>query len=160
MDRFVRFVSVWPESIENERTEAWLITAGLFPRADQPRDRLPVHSSDSSTMAARKGKTKTLTKIDPDTLKIKAYSFSQHATATGHRPTRATTSINPTVRNAAPLREPVVFNPDPSNFVGDSSGDEDGSEGVSRDYYIARVCPFYPLSASTLSPERVDSHQR
>ena len=101
-------------------------------------------------MATRKGKTKTLTKIDPDTLGLKAYSFSQHATATGRRSTRATTSINPTVRNApAPPPEPVVFNPNPSNFVGDSSADEDDSEGASREYYIARVCFFYSLSAST-----------
>ena len=101
-------------------------------------------------MAGRKARNKTLTKIDPETLTLKAHAFSQHGTH--DTAARVTTTIDPAVRPAT-LPEPILFNADLSSFVGDSSGDEGDSEGVSREYYIARVRVF-------LFTGRVDSPQR
>lgn len=123
------------------------VGVSVFPRANQPRDRLPPHSS--STMPGRKAKTRTLTKIDPDTLSSGARAFSQHGTS--NTAARVTTTINPTPRPAT-LPEAIPFNVDPSNVVSESSGDEGNGEGGAREYYIARVRAFS-------FPGRVDSPQ-
>jgi hypothetical protein len=100
-------------------------------------------------MPGRKGKTRTLTKIDPDILTPGARAFSQHGTS--NVAARVTTTINPTLRPAT-LPEPIPFDVDPSNVVSESSGDEGNGEGVTREYYIARVRAF-------LFPGCVDSPQ-
>jgi hypothetical protein len=90
-----------------------------------------------------KAKLRTLTKIDPSILKPKPQAVSQHSRNDG---TRITTTINHVPQPAAPAN----FDPDVSNFIAKQlEGDSTDDEGVSRSYYVARVCPSPPSTFYT-----------
>lgn len=89
-----------------------------------------------ATTGKRKAK-KTLTKIDPSTLKQRPQATSQHAADNG---TRVTTTVNPILQPPViPGLDTFTFDADASNF--DEEFLEDGG-GASRGYYVARVCTF------------------
>ena len=91
-------------------------------------------------MGKRKAKNKTLTKIDPGTLKSKPLAVSQHAT---HKGTRVTTVINPVSQSPLPSIDPLGFDLDLTNFNEEHLGETISEEDVSRAYYVSRVCGSY-----------------
>jgi hypothetical protein len=98
-------------------------------------------------MGKRKSKNKTLTKIDPSILKPKLIAVSQHA---AHDGARVTTTVNPArVLPVSPV-DPLAFDFDPGGFNEDFEEDEEDQEeeSILREYYVARVCVFCPLSRS------------
>lgn len=93
-----------------------------------------------------KARLKTLTKIDPSILKPKPQAVSQHSKNDG---TRVTTTINRAPQPVAP----ADFDPDVSNFIAKPlEGDSSDDDGVSRSYYVARVCPFSLLPSACVNP--------
>jgi len=97
-------------------------------------------------MAKRKVK-KTLTKIDPSILKPKPQAISQHAADDG---IRVTTTVEPVYPPVAPdpLLDPAILEAIFDAETSDLTGDEDFDDGVSRGYYVARVCVLFPLLPS------------
>ena len=105
-------------------------------------------------MGKRKGKTKTLTKIDPSILKPKLQAISQHAADNG---THVTTTVNPNLQPPVDpyhLLDPATFDADASGFDGECLEDGGDNDDVSRGYYVSRVCAF------TLLPPHTKTHCR
>ena len=103
-------------------------------------------------MKKRKSKSKTLTKIHPNTLKLKPACVSQYAACNGRL---VTTAINPIPQPPAPQQpapqppalpvDSLGFDLDLENFNGEHSEEDIDLEDVSRAYYVTRVCSYYQV---------------
>lgn len=97
-------------------------------------------------MVGRSTAKKTLTKIDPSSLKHKPFAVSQHAARSGARVTK---TVNPIRHPPVPPVDPLILNFDPANFGEEPTGDTTGDEDVSREYHVAQVRTHLPPYVET-----------
>ena len=89
---------------------------------------------------------KTLTKIDPNTLKSKPVTISHHA---AHNGKHVITAINPVHPLPVPV-DPLIFNLDSENFNKEHFEDGINEEDISKGYYVAHIRIFLqPLHLDT-----------
>ena len=114
----------------------------------RPHDHSPPHFKSPPTMGKCKvrNKNKNITKIDPDTLKLRPFAVSQHTACDGTRVTAVIKSMAGSIckPSTSQVDPSVTFSTDMLQFLGeyleDDGNDDGGGGNISRGYYVAQVC--------------------